>query len=1641
MRIFVMAIAIFLFSHPLYAQLTADFTMDKAAGCSPLMVSFQNTTGGASANAVYSWNFGNGNSSLLPNAGAVFIDEKAYSVTLTVTDGGNTSVRTKTITVYKKPTIDFLATPVKGCMPLPVNFTATATAGDGSISRYYWDFGDGFTQPATNAQVTHTYNVVQIVPVSVTVTNSFGCASTLSKNDVVDVKPSLLASFTANKRVLCRVTDSVYFTNTSSGPGLLSYLWEFGDGSTATTAAPGHAFNRAGFFTVKLTVTSSEGCTAVSTQTDYLNVASFTSDFNVPAVVCRDSYILYNNSSTPITSNATWLVDAMPVYTYNNHLQYAFNTTGLHTITLKNTFGTCRDSVTKQVVVQELPKLNGFLIEPAGLCGSPVVVQFRDTTASAVRWEWNFGWSQGTSSAQAPVHTFTRDDDFYVQLLVANAAGCSAYISKPLVIRKPLVTITSPDVLPNGQVSVCGSMNVRFAVNTTETITSYNWNFGDNSSSTLPNPQHLYSVEGYFPVTLNFVTSNGCTGTTSLYRPVTVRIKPRANFTASSTNICGNTPFQMINTSIISPLSGANGYYYNWHMGNSVHNSYAGQSGGFTHQYFDSGVYTIRLIITDLVCADTITKVNYIKVLPPFPKIASFTNTCAGTRGLVTFTETSKYTDNWHWDFGDGNTQSFTTRPVQVQHLYAQTGIYKAVLTTTNAQCTVKDSVLVRVLLKQSPVLSLSKYEICNRDDYLIIKVGNLEKNTFDPYYFGYGFSGWQHRDGSYAYFNGYNPTWTDTSYTLSAGNFMQGKEGLRVTVYSGALRCADTSNWVPLKIKGPLAGFKINTRPCATGKTVFLQDTSRSVDGAGIVSGQWNFGDGYLQNLVPGAEVSHVYAWPSSYNVTLTVTDSDGCKSVFQRMVTAENNDLRSVIATSATTVSPGTTVLFTNLSVSTDPANTTYKWKFGDGTESVSFHAFKTYTQPGTYNVQLIATNLVRGCADTATVVIKVKYVNAAFSFNSSFLTTAKCPPVLVQFTNTSYNVSRIHWDFGDGKESTQFNPSHIFTQAGKYIITVKTYSDNGTVYTTLDSIDIKIPTATLAADTLKGCAPQAIALTSLVKDATAYWWDFGDGNLQPATGGAATHFYRAAGVYNPRLYLQDANGCTASVKLPDNITIDSLSVSLGNLPATICTPRQITFDPVINSVVPQQQYTFKWSFGTTNPADTSALQRPVFNFTQPGNYLIRLRVSSSFGCTKETTHTLAVYQGLGGGISGPAAICEGADAQFTGTTILPGQPQWQWFFHDGATANQQLPPVKKYLVPGVYPVRLLVNNNGCVDSITHTLTVHAKPTGVLAVKLANLCKGSSMSIVATGGDTYSWGPALGLNVTSGNVVVASPNLSTTFKVQVTNQYGCSNSDSIKITVIPRLQLQLTANQSVCKGEKLQLVVTGAGSYKWINNTASLSNPNVPNPIATPLSNTVYTITGTDAYNCFSDTANINVVVRPLPTVTAGADAEIVVGTSHQLSAVSSNDVNSWRWTPPKYLDCNDCPAPKATPMEPMDYVVTVKNNYGCRASDTVSIKLLCREGRIFIPNAFTPNNDGNNDVFTIRGSGIKLVRSFIIFNRWGEPVFERSNFLLGDRNASWDGKYKGMPVAPGTYVYIANLTCNENNYTQKGVVTVVY
>jgi PKD repeat protein len=317
---------------PLLAQLQANFTVDKSGGCSPLSVQFTNTTTGGSAATTYQWSFGNNNSSTLQNPGATYYDEKTYTVTLTAKDGSSSSSKTLQITVYKKPTVDFSISPAKGCAPLQAAFTANASPGDGSIAKYYWDFGDGETEQGSAADTRHTYTFPQKPPTSLTVTNSHGCYATTTKNGLVEVVKGVVASFNPSSASICKPGDEVTFQNNSTGSGTLTYKWDFGDGKTSSEQSPKHTYNAKGSYMVQLSVESSDGC--IGTATPYImNVANFEADFDVPTQICQNQYVEFKNTSTPGFNRIEWVVDeANGGYTNNTILYDYFSVPGEYSI-------------------------------------------------------------------------------------------------------------------------------------------------------------------------------------------------------------------------------------------------------------------------------------------------------------------------------------------------------------------------------------------------------------------------------------------------------------------------------------------------------------------------------------------------------------------------------------------------------------------------------------------------------------------------------------------------------------------------------------------------------------------------------------------------------------------------------------------------------------------------------------------------------------------------------------------------------------------------------------------------------------------------------------------------------------------------------------------------------------------------------------------------------------------------------------------------------------------------------------------------------------------------------------------------------------------------------------------------------------
>ncbi|THU34766.1 gliding motility-associated C-terminal domain-containing protein [Niastella caeni] len=311
------------------------------------------------------------------------------------------------------------------------------------------------------------------------------------------------------------------------------------------------------------------------------------------------------------------------------------------------------------------------------------------------------------------------------------------------------------------------------------------------------------------------------------------------------------------------------------------------------------------------------------------------------------------------------------------------------------------------------------------------------------------------------------------------------------------------------------------------------------------------------------------------------------------------------------------------------------------------------------------------------------------------------------------------------------------------------------------------------------------------------------------------------------------------------------------------------------------------------------------------------------------------------------------------------------------------------------------------------------------------------------AASGFTYAWSPA---NFLSDSLVaqpVGRPPQPATYVVTVTSiESGCIDKDTINLTVFQPIEITVSPDQTICEGQMVNLQAQGAAvTYAW-SPGQGLSRSNIANPVAAPKTTTNYQVIGFDGHQCFTDTGFIKVIVNPKPQVDVGPDVALATGSTHTFAPKTQNGpIVSWQWSPGADLSCTSCSTPVATVKKNTTYYARVTNENGCVGVDSMNIRPFCLSTQVFIPNAFSPDGDGMNDVFMVRGKGVALVRSFRVFSRWGELVFEKTNFSPNDPAFGWDGRIRGATGPAEVYVYIAEVVCeNDLINTYKGNVTLL-
>jgi len=380
-----------------------------------------------------------------------------------------------------------------------------------------------------------------------------------------------------------------------------------------------------------------------------------------------------------------------------------------------------------------------------------------------------------------------------------------------------------------------------------------------------------------------------------------------------------------------------------------------------------------------------------------------------------------------------------------------------------------------------------------------------------------------------------------------------------------------------------------------------------------------------------------------------------------------------------------------------------------------------------------------------------------------------------------------------------------------------------------------------------------------------------------------------------------------------------------------------------------------------------------------------------------------------------------------------------QWQlntgsgWSNITGATSMQYI--FNRPAAAGTYQFRLAsaevenINSSSCITlSNAAVINVLQMPVAKATSNGPVICEGRTLSLSATGGTTYSWTDANGNPFsTDQNPSIPNITLAQAGKYTVTAYNGlCSSQASVNINVVPTIKAFVSRDTTICEGTSIQLIASGGVKYKWTP-AQGLSNDGISNPVASPMDTTTYTVSISNLY-CI-DTVSVKIRVIKKPVISAGKTKSINQGQSARLSGSVKGNYSGFYWTPINYLDNPTSLTPLATPPASIIYTLHVIST--CTIT-TDSVKVGVDE-KITVPNTFTPNGDGINDVWEIKKLNTYDESKLYIYNRNGELVYSSIGYSI-----PWNGTYHGKPLPVGVFYYVIDLKGSSSKVS--GYVTII-
>ena len=818
----------------------------------------------------------------------------------------------------------------------------------------------------------------------------------------------------------------------------------------------------------------------------------------------------------------------------------------------------------------------------------------------------------------------------------------------------------------------------------------------------------------------------------------------------------------------------------------------------------------------------------------------------------------------------------------------------------------------------------------------------------------------------------------------------------------------------------------------CKPGAVNFTGNTNGNIN-----SYSWNFGDG-ASDVTNNKNIAHSFVTPGTYKVALLAKDVSGCFDTTSTTIIVQPTPITGSVTPSSGCI-PITATFTANASIPVNSSVSNYIWNFGDGSPQVSTNTTSishVYSATGNF-APMVTVSTSEGCTNTYT------YQGVAYGTPPTNLVAYTTQPIIcasdtAKFVSKATKAGSYFWDFGDGSTLNVSDTIafHRFDTLG--IKNIKVTPSFGGCPGTPAFLQINIQGVVAHYTFSNTCNDRktfSFVNTSQGTVSTVSW-DFGDGSPIVSTSNA-THTFPNVGSFITKLTVKDnVSGCSDTYSQ----TIYCASPSLINPDSSICKNSKTTFTVINSYNNPIAKYAWNVVGKLTDNLIDSFYTVKATDFGNFSNYVIILNGSQYCYDTVRLDHPILVT-GPNINFTAPSSICLNTLFNVINTS-KPYRPQdliniWAWNFGVISLDDSSYQP-QPYLYTSAqnYNVKLTgIDKNGCKDSVIKPVTVNPLPFIYLFPGVDTLCSGKSDTLIALHNGTIQWTPSNSLNCATCDTVVTNATANTQYYVTATSQFGCTTNDSLQVKVYPSfIAATQVPDQYLCLGQSIQLDVEPPGKkIKWSPATG-LSDPNSYNPSVSPTQNTVYTATLTDSVGCFSSSVNINAYIKSSPIVDAGPDKFYPFNSPFTIDPKYTGNIASYNWVPGNLLSCTTCPNPSGVATKSNTFYITVTSDSGCTAKDSVRILVECKDAYLQLPNAFTPNHDNLNDYLYPITIGIQSIVRFSIYDRFGNLVFDKKNFLPNDKAFGWNGTVHGADQPSAVFVYYLEALCDSGERLYK-------